>query len=71
MYLNCDLGSARQVVSQSVAKITIDPEPCMPMLLEKLRKSDRSLGHCCLCLEHAFKDQPWLLRVSGDTRSAA
>ena len=25
-------------------KIIIDPEPCMTMLLEKLRKSDRSIG---------------------------
>ena len=43
----------------------------MKMLLEKLRKSDRYLGDCCLCLQHIFKDQPWLLRVSGETRSAA
>ena len=43
----------------------------MTMLLEKLRKSNRSLGDCCLCLQHIFKDQPWLLRVSGETRSAA
>ena len=56
---------------QPVAKITIDPEPCMTMLLEKLRKSDRSLGDCCLCLQHIFKDLPWLLRVSGEMRSAA
>ena len=66
-----DLGGARRVVSQPVAKITVDPEPCMAMLLEKLRKSDRSLGDCCLCLQQIFEDQPWLLRVSGDTRSAA
>ena len=71
MYLNRDLGGARCVASQPVAKITTDPEPCMAMLLEKLRKSDRSLGDCCLCLHHMFKDQPWLLRVSGETRSAA
>ena len=45
-----NLGGARRVASQPVAKITIDPEPCMAMLLEKLRKSDRSLGDCCLCL---------------------
>ena len=64
MYLNRDLGRARQVASKSVAKITIDPEPCMTMLLECLRD-------CCLCLQHMFKDQPWLLRVSGETRSAA
>ena len=43
----------------------------MTMLLEKLRKSDRSLGDGCLCLQHMFKDQPWLLRVSGETRLAA
>ena len=43
----------------------------MTMPLKKLRKSDRSLGDCCLCLQHMFKDQPWLLRVSGETRSAA
>ena len=66
-----DLGGARRVASQLIAKITIDPEPCMAMLLEKLRKSDRSLGDYCLCLQHICKDQPWLLRVSGDTRSAA
>ena len=69
--MNRDLGGARQIASQPVAKITIDPEPCMTMLLEKLRKSDRSLGDCCLCLQHTFKDQPWLLQVSGETRSAA
>ena len=57
--------------SQPIAKITIDPEPCITMLLEKLRKNDRSLGDCCLCLQHMFKDQPWLLQVSGETRSAA
>ena len=33
-----NLGGARRVASQPVAKITIDPEPC-----------DRSLGDCCLC----------------------
>ena len=66
-----DLGGARRAANQPVAKITIDPEPCMTMLLEKLRKSDRSLGDCCLCLQHMFKDQQWLLRVSGETRSAA
>ena len=69
--MNRDLGGVRQVVSQPVVQITIDPEPCMTMLLEKLRKSDRSLGGCCLCLPHMFKDQPWLLRVSEETRSAA
>ena len=66
-----DLGGARRVASQPVAKITIDPESCMTILLEKLRKSGRSLGDCCLCLQHIFKDQPWLLRVSGEMRSAA
>ena len=49
-------------MSQPVAKITIDLEPC---LLEKLQKSDRSLGDCRLCLQHIFKAEPWLLRVSG------
>ena len=49
-------------------KITIDLEPCMTMLLEKLRKRDRSLTDCCLCLQHIFKDEPWLLWVSGETR---
>ena len=24
-----------------------------------------------LCLQHMFKDQPWLLQVSGETRSVA
>ena len=43
----------------------------MTMLLEKLRKNDQCLGYCCLCLQHMSKDQPWLLRVSGETRSAA
>ena len=71
MYLNRNLGGARRVASQPVVKITIDPEPCMTMLLEKLRKSDRSLGDCCLCLQHMLKDQPWLLWVSGEMRSAA
>ena len=70
MYLNRDLGRERQVASQPVAKIAIDLEPCMTMLLEKLRKSDQSLEDCCLCLEHIFKDQPWLLRVSEETRLA-
>ena len=69
MYLDHDLGGARWVASQPVTKIAIDPEPCMTMLLEKLRKSNRSLGDCCL--QHIFKDQPWLLRVSGETTSAA
>ena len=36
MYLNRDLGSAKLVASQPVAKITIDPESSMTMLLEKL-----------------------------------
>ena len=73
MYLNHATlvgRDALRVTSQPVAKITIDPEPCMTMLLEKLRKSDRSLGDCCLYLQHMFKDQPGLLRVSGETRSA-
>ena len=48
MYLNRDLGGVRRVASQPVAKITTDSEPCMTMLLEKLRKSDRSLEDCCL-----------------------
>ena len=73
MYLNHATWAGRDGsrASQPVAKITIDPEPCMAMLLEKLRKSDRSLGGYCLCVQHTFKDQPWMLRVSGDTRSAA
>ena len=65
-----NLGGARWVASQPVAKITIDPEPCMTMLLKKLQKSDRSLGDYCLCMQHIFKDQPGLLRVSGEMRSA-
>ena len=68
MYLNRDLGWARWVASQLVVKISPDPEPCMAMLLEKLRKIDRSLGDGCLCLQHTLKDQSWLLRVSGDIR---
>ena len=56
MYLNRDLGGVRWVVRQPVTKITIDTEPCMTMLLEKLRKSERSLGDCCLCMQHMFKD---------------
>ena len=76
MYLNHVLGGVRQggarrVASQPIAKMTIDSELCTTVLLERLRKSDRSLGDCCLCLQHIFKDQPWLLRVSGETRSAA
>ena len=71
MYLKRDLGGARRVASHPVAKIKIYPEQCMRMLLEKLRKRDQSLGDCCLCLQHMFKDQPWLLWVSGETRSAA
>ena len=62
------LGGARRFASQPFAKIIIDPEPCMTMLLEKLRKSDRSLRDCCLCLQHIFKDEPWLLWVSEETR---
>ena len=58
------LGGARRVASQPFAKITIDPEPCMTMLLEKLRKSDRSS-------QHTFKDEPWLMWVSGETRWGA
>ena len=53
------------------AIIIIDPEPCMTMLLEKLQKSDRSFGNCYLCLQHIFKDEPWLLWVSGETKWAA
>ena len=68
MYLKHDLRGARRVTSQPVAKIIIGMEPCMTLLLEKLQKSDRSLGGCCLCLQHIFKAQPWLLRVSGETR---
>ena len=52
-------------------KIIIDPELCTTMLLEKLRKSDRSLEDCCLCLQHVFNDQPRVLWVSGETRWAA
>ena len=33
-----------QLGQQPVAKITLDPEPCMTMLLEKLQRSNRSLG---------------------------
>ena len=44
MYLNCDLGGARRVASQPLAKITIDPEPCMTVQLEKLRKSESVFG---------------------------
>ena len=65
------LGGARRLASQPFAKITIDPEPCMTMLLEKLRKSDRSLRACYLCLQYTFKDEPWLLWVSGETRWGA
>ena len=43
----------------------------MTMLLEKLRKSDRSLRDCYLCLQHTFKDESWLLWVSGETRWGA
>ena len=71
MYLSRDLGGTRRVASQPIAKITIDPEACMTMLVVKLRKSDWSLGDCCLCLQHMFKDQPWLLWVSRETKSAA
>ena len=65
------LAGARRVARQPFAKITIDPEPCMTMLLEKLQKSGRSLEDCCLCLQHIFKDEPRLLRMSGETRWAA
>ena len=57
-------------MSQPFTKTAIDLEPCMTML-EKLLKSDRSLEDCCLCLLHIFNDQPWQLRVSGETRWAA
>ena len=53
------LGEASRVASQPFAKITI---PRMKKLLEKLRKSDRFL-----CLQHIFKDEQWLLWVSGET----
>ena len=36
---SCDLGGARRVESLPVVKITIDPKPCMTMLLEKLQKA--------------------------------
>ena len=62
-----DLGGARRVASQLVAKITIDPEPCT-LMLEKLQKSNRSFGDCCRCLQHMSKDQPWLLWVSERRR---
>ena len=39
----------------------------MTMVLEKLRKSDRSLRDCYLCLQYTFKDEPWLLWLSGET----
>ena len=65
------LGGTRRVASKPFAKITIDPEPCMTMLLEKLRKSDRSLRDCYLCLQHIFKGKPWLLWVSGEMMWAA
>ena len=71
MYLNHDLGgdeTGREPACRENNNLT---GTMMTMLLEKLRKSDRSLGDCCLCLQHLFKDQPWLLRVSGETRSAA
>ena len=70
--VNRDLGGARQVASYPVVKITIVPEPFMTMLLHGDGiKSDRSLEDCSLCLQRMFKDQPWLLWVSGETRSAA
>ena len=72
MYFNHDLGGVRRVESKPVAKITIDPKPCMTNYAAgEATKSDRSLGDCCLCQQHMFKDQPWLLRVSGETKSAA
>ena len=52
VFESCDSGGARRVASQPVVKIPIGPEPCMAMLLDKLGKSDQSLGDCCLCLEH-------------------
>ena len=64
--MNDDLGRERQIASEPVAKIN-NPEPCLTMLLEKLRKSDWSFGDCCLYLQHTFEDQPWLLRESGET----
>ena len=39
---------------ETITKITIDPEPCKTMLLEKLRESYWSLGDCCLCLQHTY-----------------
>ena len=41
------LGVARWLASQPFAKITIDPEPCMTMLLEKLQKAT---GFCELAI---------------------
>ena len=42
--MNHDQGMARRAifVSQPVARITTNPEPCIAMLLEKLQKSDWS-----------------------------
>ena len=65
------LGGAETGREQAFHENNNLPEPCVTMLLEKLRKSDRSLDDCCLCLQHMFKDEPWLLRVSGETRWAA
>ena len=61
-----DLGGARRVASQPVAA---NPEACITMLLnEKLRKSDWALADSC---GNIFKDQPWLLRESGQTNGGA
>ena len=48
-------------MSEPVTKITTNSEPCLTMLLEKLRKSDWSSADCCV------KDQPWLLQESKET----
>ena len=66
MYLNRNLGGARRVTNQPVTKITIDPEPCVTMLLE----SDWSLGDCCLSAPYV-QGSAMDAVDSGETRSAA
>ena len=69
--LNHNLGGMRGVMSQPVVRIITNPEPCITMLLEKLRKSDGSLADCYLYLQHVFKDQVWLLWESRESICAA
>ena len=44
-------------MSHPVVRITTNPEACITMLLEKLRKSNWSLAECCIYVQHIVKNQ--------------